>query len=144
MRFRLLPFVSLLLSFLVGGCGELSSPTAPGGGFPPPDPTATFTRVQNEVFSQSCATLGCHDPVGQQSQMILTAGSAYANIVNVPSVEMPALMRIEPGDPTNSYLYRKITGAGIVGERMPFGMPPLDEARIALIRDWIRRGAPND
>ena len=76
--------------------------------------------------------------------MVLTAGRAYANIVGVSSVEMPQLQRVMPGDPSNSYLYRKITGAGITGDRMPLNQPPLSEAQIALVRDWIRRGAPND
>jgi hypothetical protein len=76
--------------------------------------------------------------------MILTAGQAYGNIVNVPSVEMPGLSRIKPSDVANSYMYRKITGAGITGERMPLGGPSLSDAQIQLVRNWIRRGAPND
>jgi hypothetical protein len=143
MRSRPIFIASLLLLGTVG-CGELKSPTDPLGGQPPPDPTATFTRVQSEVFTPSCATLACHDPLGQQSQMVLTAGRAYANIVGVSSVEMPQLQRVAPGDPTNSYLYRKITGAGITGDRMPLNQPPLSDAQLALVRDWIRRGAPND
>src|SRR3990170_1208529 len=121
-------FIAIL--FLLGtiGCGELKSPTEPLGGSLPPDPTATFTRVQSEVFTPSCATLACHDPLGQQSQMVLTAGRAYANIVAVSSVEMPQLQRVTPGDPSNSYLYRKIPGAGITGDRMPLNQPPLSEA----------------
>jgi len=76
--------------------------------------------------------------------MILTAGNAYSQIVNHASTEMPNLNRIQPNDFANSYLYRKITGAGITGERMPLGRPPLTEAQISLVRNWIRRGAPND
>lgn len=76
--------------------------------------------------------------------MVLTAGTAYASIVNATSVEMPSLKRVAPGDPANSYLYRKITGSGITGDRMPQSLPPLTDAQIALVRDWIRRGAPND
>jgi hypothetical protein len=139
---RATPWVVFLL--LLAGCGELSTPTDPGVGGPPIDPNATFTRVQNEIFTPTCAVIGCHDPIGRQSQLLLNAGNAYGNIANVPSVEMPALTRIEPGDPANSYLYRKITGAGITGDRMPQGGPPLSDAQISLVRDWIRRGAPND
>lgn len=117
-------------------------PTAVGD--EPIDPTATFTRVQNEIFTPTCAQLGCHDTLGQQSQMVLSAGRAYGNTVNVPSVEMPSLARVAPNDPANSYLYRKITGAGITGDRMPLNLPPLSDAQIALVRNWIRRGAPND
>jgi hypothetical protein len=134
-------FATLLLT----ACGNLESITGPDGvGGDPIDQTATFTRVQAEVFTPTCANLGCHDPLGQQSQMILTAARAYEQTVGRASVEMPSLMRVAPGDPANSYLYRKITGAGITGDRMPQAGPPLDEAKIKLVRDWIRRGAPND
>jgi hypothetical protein len=137
-------WTALLLILGTAGCGELKTPTSPGGGVLPPDPTATFTRVQNEVFTPTCTTIACHDPLGQQSQMVLTASRSYASIVGVASVEMPSLQRIAPGDPANSYLYRKITGAGITGDRMPLNQPPLSEDKLALVRDWIRRGAPND
>ena len=139
---RKLAFVVPLL-FLA--CGKLKEPTEPllGSG-DPIDPTATCTRVQNEIFTPTCARLGCHDRIGQQSSQVLVAGEAYANIVNHPSVEMPSLMRIAPLDPANSYLYRKISGSGITGDRMPQALPPLTDAEIKLVRDWIRRGAPND
>jgi hypothetical protein len=142
---RLRSLVILLFSFLTA-CGELSTPTDPGGGVggEPIDPTATFTRVQNEVFTPTCAVIGCHHPVGQQEQLVLMPGVAYANIVGVASIENPTLRRIAPGDPANSYLYRKIAGAGITGDRMPQAGPPLNDASIKLVRDWIRRGAPND
>jgi len=137
----------VLFCFAFISCGKLKElPTEPGGpgGGEPVDPTATFTRVQNEIFTPTCAALGCHDSLGQQSSQILAPGKSYAQTVNHPSVEMPGLMRVVPGDPANSYLYRKITGAGITGDRMPQGGPFLTDAQIKLVRDWIRRGAPND
>ncbi|MDP9194925.1 MAG: hypothetical protein M3P06_24790 [Acidobacteriota bacterium] len=136
--------IAILLLLIAAACGELKTPTSPIGGGPPPDPSATFTRVQNEVFTPSCATLACHDPLGQQSQMVLTAGRSYASIVGVASVEMPSVLRVAPNDPSGSYLYRKIVGSGITGDRMPLNQPPLSEQQTALVRDWIRRGAPND
>ena len=141
MRSRL---ILIPLLFWMVGCGELKSPTDPVGGGDPIDPTATFTRVQNEIFTPNCTFIGCHDPLGQSGQMVLTAGNAYANIVNVSSSEMPGLKRIAPNDFANSYMYRKITGAGITGDRMPLNRTPLSDAQIALVRNWIRRGAPND
>ena len=133
-----------MIAVVFAACGELKTPTSPTGGEDPIDPTATFTRVQNEIFTPTCAQLGCHDLLGQQSQMVLSAGRAYASTVNVASVEMPQLSRIAPDDVASSYLYRKITGSGITGERMPLQQPPLSDAQIRLVRDWIRRGAPND
>ncbi len=140
---RRLAFVLPLLLFLA--CGKLKEPTSPlDGGGDPIDPTATFTRVQNEIFTPTCARLGCHDRIIHQEDQTLVAGQAYADTVNHPSVEMPNLLRVAPGDPANSYLYRKIVGVGITGDRMPQTLPPLTDDQIKLIRDWIRRGAPND
>lgn len=145
MRF---PITLLLACLLVVGCGELRSPTEPNGEGPPDppvDPSATFTRVQAEVFSTSCAFSGCHGASGTQAGLNLTAGLAYANLVNVASTEIPQIDRIEPGDPDASYLFLKVTGApGIVGSRMPLEQPELTPAQKDLIRNWILRGAPND
>jgi len=131
--------------FLLCACGKLKElPTDPGVGSEPIDPTATFTRVQNEIFTPTCAAIGCHDALGRQQGQILTPGKAYASTVGVPSTEVAGLLRVAPNDPNNSYLYRKITGAGITGDRMPQGGPYLTDAQTKLVRDWIRRGAPND
>lgn len=137
--------IALLSLLFLAACGELKQlPTDPGGPVEPIDPTATFTRVQTEIFTPNCTGIGCHDPLGRQEGMVLIAGQAYANIVNRPATQNSALNRIQPGDPDNSYLYRKILGAGINGERMPQGGPYLNDAQIQLVRNWIRRGAPND
>jgi hypothetical protein len=138
---KLIPLVLLVAL----ACGRLKEPTDPGGGSGDPiDPTATFTRVQNEIFTPTCAQLGCHDPLGRQESLILSPGRAYAMTVGVASVETPQLPRVTPSDPASSYLYRKVTGSGITGDRMPQGGPYLNDAQIKLVSDWIRRGAPND
>ena len=106
---------------------------------------ATFSQVQSQIFTASCAFSGCHGGSSPAQGMNLTAGSAYSEIVNVPSNQRPTLDRIEPNDPAASYLYLKVTGdPSIAGSRMPLGGPPLSQALIDLLRDWIERGAPND
>lgn len=134
----------VIVSLSTLSCGKLNEITAPDLGGPPPDPTATLTRVQTEVFTPTCAIIGCHGTFGTQEQLVMTAGTSYANTVERPSLQMPQLMRVKPFDPANSYVYRKVTGVGITGDRMPQASPPLSDAQITLIRDWIRRGAPND
>jgi hypothetical protein len=137
-------FIPIVFLFALA-CGKLKEPTAPGvGAGDPIDPTATFTRVQNEIFTPTCGQLACHDSLGHQESLILSPGRAYAMTVGVASVENPAVARVSPSDPANSYLYRKVTGAGITGDRMPQNGPYLSDAQTKLIRDWIRRGAPND
>lgn len=140
------PMSLVFLLALTAGCGELRSPTAPPGPpAPPVDPSATFTRVQNEIFTTTCAFSGCHGAAGTRAGLELSAGVAYRNLVGVPSTELPQLDRIEPAEPGRSYLYLKVTGAAnIVGGRMPLGQPELTQDQKDLIRDWILRGAPND
>ncbi len=76
---------------------------------------------------------------------LTSAQTSFDNLVNVPSLQIPAIDRIEPGDPDNSYLIQKIEGAaGIVGSRMPQGGPFLDQATIDMIRQWVSDGALNN
>lgn len=114
--------------------------TVQGGGS-----QATFSAVQSQIFSASCAFSGCHAGGAPAEGLNLSAGLAYSNIVNVRSSQRGSLDRIEPGDPDQSYLYLKVIGdPSIGGERMPRLAPALSQSLIDLLRDWIERGAPND
>ncbi len=109
-----------------------------------PKPAATtLSQIQALVFTPICS--GCHDGSSGAlpGAMNLSPGNSYANLVNVFSREV-SLARVAPGDPEGSYLFRKLTGSGITGQRMPFGGPYLDDATIAMIRSWIASGAPNN
>jgi hypothetical protein len=76
----------------------------------------------------------------------LKAGSAYAALVGVASTGKAGAVRVIPGNPSGSYLVQKLEGAAdIVGLRMPRNGPPfLTDAQIALVRQWIQNGAPNN
>jgi hypothetical protein len=56
---------------------------------------------------------------------------------------MPTLDRIEPGDPNNSYLVRKVEGTG-QGGRMPLGQPALSNELIQNLREWVVDGAQDN
>ena len=106
---------------------------------------ATFTAVQQQIFSQSCAFSGCHGGSSPAEGLDLRQGAAYAEIVNVRSNQRSSLDLIEPFEPEDSYLYLKVTDdSSISGSSMPRGGPALSDALIDLLRDWIERGAPND
>jgi hypothetical protein len=102
----------------------------------------SFATDIQPIFTNSCATAGCHAPP-VQSGLDLRASVAYGNIVNVPSSQNPSLMRIAPGDPDDSYLARKVSDCVgcYVGLRMPWGRPPLPDAQIQLLREWVAAGA---
>jgi hypothetical protein len=62
-------------------------------------------------------------------------------LVNAPSVEVPSLLRVNPGHPESSYIIEKIEGHAAVGGQMPLGQPPLPQSTIDVIRQWITDGA---
>ena len=72
---------------------------------------------------------------------LTNADASFANLVGVPSVQVPELSRVEAGDPDNSYLIHKLEGTASEGVRMPFGGTPLEQAVIDDIRQWITDGA---
>ena len=106
----------------------------------------TLTQLQTQIFTPRCS--GCHTgPTSGNlpSGMNLTAGNTHTSVVNVASIEVPTLDRIEPGDPDNSYLIRKLEGGpGITGSRMPLGGPFLDQPTIDMVRQWITDDAPDN
>jgi hypothetical protein len=99
----------------------------------------TFESIQNNVFTPICSV--CHAGGAAPEGMRLDAANSYAMIVGVPSTEVPAVLRIKPGDPDNSYLIQKIEGRAAVGAQMPYGGPPLPSATIAAMRQWVTDGA---
>ena len=78
--------------------------------------------------------------------MDLSSNSAtFAALVGKPSVEKPALQRVQASDAANSYVVHKMEGvASISGSRMPLGGPFLDQATIDQVKEWINAGAANN
>lgn len=101
-----------------------------------------FVRDVVPIFKTSCVM--CHLPGNGPGGLELHPKGGYANLVGVPSTQSP-LLRVAPGKPEESYLYRKLVGthagAGGSGERMPFGDASLGEGQIEVIRRWIADGA---
>lgn len=126
--------------FLLAGCEHTDPLGADGNGLQP-----TLRSLQENIFSTSCAVSGCHAGPAPQQGLNLSAGQSFANLVGVPSREMPTLDRVAPGDPEGSYLVWKIEGrAGIVGARMPLGRPALSADAVAAVRQWIADGAEDN
>lgn len=106
-----------------------------------PASTATLDAIQANVFTPNCATAGCHSGGTPPQGLNLEDGNAFANLVNVNSMEVPALLRVNPGDPDNSYIVQKLEGTAAVGVQMPPTGVPLDQALIDDVRQWITDGA---
>jgi hypothetical protein len=103
--------------------------------------TADLQSIQDHVFTPICTA--CHAGAAAPLGFRLDAASAYAMLVNAPSVEVPSLRRVSPGNPDSSYLIQKLEGHAAVGGQMPLGQNPLPQATIDVIRQWITNGAAN-
>ena len=126
-----------------GGGGGGNNPPPP----PPPPPPAfnpVFSEIQTQVFDIDCATSGCHQGAGAPQGLRLDAANSYALLVDVDSTQDPTFKRVAPGDPDNSYLIQKLEGTASVGGQMPAGAPPLPQAEIDIMRQWITDGALDD
>ncbi len=97
----------------------------------------TLESIQTNVFNMSCALGGCHNSTSMMFGLDLSDGTSLGALVNVPSIQIPSLKLIEPGDPDNSYIIRKLEGTGS-GSPMPAGgRPQLSQNDINIIKQWI-------
>ncbi|HEX9971259.1 MAG TPA: DUF5777 family beta-barrel protein, partial [bacterium] len=91
------------------------------------------------LFKKHCATSGCHRGQHPKKKLNLEADKFLTDIVDVPSLQIDSLKRVDTKQPEKSYLLMKVKGTkGIVGERMPDEAPPLKPEEIAAIEQWIQ------
>lgn len=107
---------------------------------------STLTAIQADIFDPSCDSFACHNADTARAGLVLTAGMSFGELVGVPSTQVPALDRVVPFDPENSYLVKKLRGDPDIEEmRMPEDGPPfLTDAELARVIAWINAGAPNN
>jgi hypothetical protein len=87
----------------------------------------------------ACAGDDCHNT--GKGNLFISGADDFRALINVLSSEDPTLYRVKPGDPPQSYMYRKMAcEGGIFGACMPYGHP--DPALAAVVHDWIEAGAP--
>src|SRR6202167_4636425 len=119
--------------------GQPRSGSGSGGTVPL---SADFDAIQANVFTPICSV--CHIGATAPEGLMLDAAHSYNLLVNVPSTEVPSILRVDPGDPTNSYIIQKLEGHAAVGAQMPLGETPLPATTIAFIVQWITDGAQAD
>jgi hypothetical protein len=117
--------------------GQPLSGSSSGGTVPL---SADFDAIQANVFTPICSV--CHAGATAPQGLMLDAAHSYNLLVNVPSTEVPSILRVKPGDPANSYIIQKLEGHAAVGGQMPLGETPLPASTIAFIAQWITDGAP--
>lgn len=107
---------------------------------PPTQTPLTLAAVHAGILQPSCGT--CHieaSPPAGGLYLALDAG--LPDRLLAPSIQLPAMARIRPGDPDASYLLHKVDGThenvGGTGERCPLGGPPLSTVLRDRLVHWI-------
>ncbi len=112
----------------------------------------TFADVDAAIFSTSCSgPINCHGGSSHLygGSLVLTDPTTYDMLVGVPSSIDATVLRVDPGSPASSLLYRKLIDDlpddGSLGGPMPSGEAilwhELPSAQIELVRCWIATGA---
>lgn len=155
-----------LLLFLLCACGGDTSPertspdanvSSPDGSLSSSDPDAgsqtvcdqaksrsDFAFLQQHVFTPSCATAMCHAGPEPEVGLDLSAGNAYANLVNKGASTVTGWTRVTPGSLATSYLAVSLGRAEGPPPRdgyMPLGADPLCLEKLEAIERWILAGA---
>jgi hypothetical protein len=126
------------MSFLVA-CGSQALQAEHDAGDAPP--RVTFTEVYATVL-KGCT--GCHAGlIGQIDGLDMsTQSTAYTNLVDVRASRCGGTL-VVPKSSATSVLYEKVTNPPC-GSLMPQNAPPLAQADIDLLKNWIDQGALND
>lgn len=106
------------------------------------------SECQDGGMEQGCIVcITCHYEGSPTPPDLTHPFDPISGVVNVKSVFRADLDVVEPGDPDQSFLMRKLDALGPsseVGAPMPYGYRPLAEHEVEVLRQWIAQGAPND
>ena len=132
-------------------CGSNTSSTDPKCG----DVQSTWEQIQLQIFeARGCTASACHGE-GATGGLDLTPENAYQNLINVEA-NSGDYVRVFPGEQDLSLLYQKVAAktegfdlgsldqGPISGGAMPTGSDALSDDDLALLRTWIRGGAPEE
>ncbi len=107
----------------------------------------TFADVQDRVLGPWCSFSSCHG-FGAAGGLELLGDAAREALVDAPTTAEGDAVRVVPGDPDASYLYRLLSqcdprdDAGTLVRHMPASAPTLlDPELVGLVRAWIEAGA---
>lgn len=102
---------------------------------------ASFSRIQNQVFSQC---IQCHGGSEYAAAgLYLTEGLSYSNLVEVQSINNSSKMRVMPGSFINSFIVDLLSDES--GLRYNHSdLSTLNNDDLELIKTWISSGALNN
>ena len=126
------PPARLFLAPALVACSLTLSAAEPAA---PPAGKVSYYKDVRPIFQQNCQ--GCHQPAKRGGDYEMTT---FAGLMKAGESDNPSVV---PGKPEKSYLVEEITAHDGQAE-MPKGKPPLAEAQVKLIAEWVRQGAADD
>lgn len=117
-------------------------------------PTVSFKNDVMPVLQQSCMFTSCHG--GGSGSLTMVSGdptTTRKNLVDVPAPQLASMKIVAPGDPSNSYMMKKMDGdictlasqcTPPCTDTMPQGGDLLDVGDRDKVRRWIAQGAADD
>ena len=153
---RVLAVVAVAVGFTLAVAAVAAVAEAPDGctsiaGIPPNYAITYGAAIQGlfDDYATNGGSAGCVDchfapPPTPSGELDLSAGVSWGHLVGVPSAQDPGLLRVVPGRPQESLLFRKVncddpgTGARMPLDNYGGGLLPEQQA---LIYDWIANGA---
>jgi hypothetical protein len=96
----------------------------------------TFSSLRPTLFAK-CGGGTCHDP-GNESNVVVFSGEStpYETVVGAPSKTVRSLKLVEPGKPSRSFLYRKISATHVAACEGAFVTPSSCGDQMPL-NDWF-------
>ena len=145
-------YIFVLSGLMITGCKKEEDPNLPPNPYEGINPTdsskneipldpATIQGLHQNIFSQKCATLGCHD--GSFEPDYRTIQSTYSTLVYAKVFKQQGNFkyRVVPGDTANSWLWNRVTTDDPILGRMPLYSPSLTQEELNNLSAWILGGA---
>lgn len=105
--------------------------------------------TENAYRAEKC--IFCHYPGSPDPPDLTQPYDPVNGIVGVRSSYRADMLRVEPGNPEGSLLFKKLEagvygmpGSSEFGSPMPRNYEPLSDHQVDLLRRWILAGAPNN
>lgn len=109
-----------------------------------PSAVATFDNLREHVVEPWCTFSSCHGNAAAAGLM-LAGDDLHATLLEHVVAGPTELPLVSPGDPEGSWLYQTLSRCtpGPGARSMPLNAPVLlDDAVVAIVREWIASGAP--
>jgi hypothetical protein len=106
-----------------------------------------FERIRRIILTPTCATSSCHSKLSAAGSLDLESDTVFSQLYLAPAVHASAkaagLLRVKPGSPDISFLYRVVAGlvAPEDGPHVPDLTTLVSAEQRAQIETWIRDGA---